>query len=284
MFGYLTPYKPEMKFKEFEAYKTIYCALCKELSEKINPLFKFTLSYDFAFMAMLFTALTEKEHTITKSRCRANPLKKCNYINENKALTYTAYCAASLIYLKNKDDIEDKKFPANFMNHLLNPYFAMGNKKSLSHYPKVCEKLSRLTQNQSVSEKDKTLSIDGYADNSAKILVVMAEEFFLDNLDPALSRFCYLLGRYIYFCDAYDDLQSDKKKGEFNPFLRAEKEETAYFEKLINTTIGEIINSYEKLSFYNFKDVLDNFIYFGLVGRAQQLIKKEGKDNNERSI
>ncbi len=276
MFGYLVPYKPEMKFKEFEAYKTIYCALCKELGVKINPLFKFTLSYDFTFMAMLFTALSEKEHSITKARCRANPLKKCYYINENKALSYTAYCAAALIYLKNKDDILDKKFPGNILNHLLNPYFSMGNKKAVAHYPDMCKKLESLVLRQSECEKDPALSIDAYADNSAKILVVMAEEFFSDSLDNNLKRFCYLLGRYIYFCDAFDDLENDKKKGEFNPFLSRQTEDKEYFEKLINTTIGEIINCYENMEFYNFKDVIDNFIYFGLTGRAGQLIKKEG--------
>ncbi len=277
MFGYLIPYKPEMKFKEFEAYKTIYCALCRELDKKINPLFKFTLSYDFAFMEMLFKALSEKSHTITKSRCRANPLKKCNYLNENRAISYTAYCAAALIHLKNRDDIEDKHFPGNFLNHLLNPYFSLGKKKAVANFPQMYARLEDLVYKQSAAEKDKNLSIDGYADNSANILVVMTDEFFGDDINHHLRRFCYLLGRYIYFCDAFDDLEKDKSKNEFNPFLMTKNEDTRYFENLINTTIGEIINSYEELEFNNFKDVLDNFIYFGLTGRAQQLIKKERK-------
>ncbi|WP_283129067.1 DUF5685 family protein, partial [Allofournierella massiliensis] len=31
MFGYVTPEKPEMKVKEFESYRAMYCGLCKQL-------------------------------------------------------------------------------------------------------------------------------------------------------------------------------------------------------------------------------------------------------------
>ena len=30
MFGYVRPFKPELRMKEYEAYKAVYCGLCKE--------------------------------------------------------------------------------------------------------------------------------------------------------------------------------------------------------------------------------------------------------------
>ena len=35
-----------------------------------------------------------------------------------------------------------------------------------------------------------------------------------------LKRFGYLLGRWIYFIDALDDLEDDLKEGGFNPFIK----------------------------------------------------------------
>ena len=71
MFGYVTVYKPELKVKEYEAYKGVYCTLCKRLGKDYGFLSRLTLSYDFTFLAhcMLFA-----------SSCNSN--NKCN--NRNK--------------------------------------------------------------------------------------------------------------------------------------------------------------------------------------------------------
>ena len=54
MFGYIKPFQPELKVREAEDYKAIYCGLCKELGRSYGIFARMTLSYDFAFMAMLF--------------------------------------------------------------------------------------------------------------------------------------------------------------------------------------------------------------------------------------
>ena len=57
MFGYIKADKPEMKIKEFEIYKAVYCSLCKELGKSYGLLARLTLSYDFTFLALLNMAL-----------------------------------------------------------------------------------------------------------------------------------------------------------------------------------------------------------------------------------
>lgn len=37
-----------------------------------------------------------------------------------------------------------------------------------------------------------------------------------------LYRLGYLMGRYVYLCDALDDIESDLKKHRYNPFILAE--------------------------------------------------------------
>ena len=56
MFGYVKPYKPELRVRELEEYKAVYCGLCRELGQSFGLFARFTLSYDFAFLAMLKTA------------------------------------------------------------------------------------------------------------------------------------------------------------------------------------------------------------------------------------
>ena len=57
MFGYIKPYRPELKLRELEEYKAVYCGLCKELGRSYGIFARFTLSYDFAFLAMVLTSL-----------------------------------------------------------------------------------------------------------------------------------------------------------------------------------------------------------------------------------
>lgn len=60
MFGYIKPYKPEMKVREFDTFKAIYCGLCKQLSHVFGPFASLTLSYDFTFMAAVSLSMRDE--------------------------------------------------------------------------------------------------------------------------------------------------------------------------------------------------------------------------------
>ena len=67
MFGYIKIAKPELKVKEYEMYKAVYCSLCRELGKSYGFLSRLTLSYDFTFLALLNMSLKDgcrsEEHT-----------------------------------------------------------------------------------------------------------------------------------------------------------------------------------------------------------------------------
>ena len=56
MFGYVVINKPELKFKEFDVYKSFYCGLCYSLRSRYGFVGQFTLSYDMTFLVMLLTS------------------------------------------------------------------------------------------------------------------------------------------------------------------------------------------------------------------------------------
>ena len=76
MFGYIKPYKPEMKVREFDTFKAIYCGLCKQLSHVFGPFASLTLSYDFTFMAAVSLSMRDECGGFKKCACVANPFKK----------------------------------------------------------------------------------------------------------------------------------------------------------------------------------------------------------------
>ena len=76
MFGYVTPEKPEMKVKEFESYRAMYCGLCKQLKADYGFLPRMLLNYDLVTVALLADGLSGETGSPCRERCIANPLQK----------------------------------------------------------------------------------------------------------------------------------------------------------------------------------------------------------------
>ena len=60
MFGYIIVNKQELKFKEFDVYRSYYCGLCQVLKEKYGMPGQMTLTYDLTFLILLLTDLYQK--------------------------------------------------------------------------------------------------------------------------------------------------------------------------------------------------------------------------------
>ena len=106
MIGYIKAYKPELKVKDYEAYKGIYCSLCKQLGKSYTPFAQLLLSYDFAFLLVLKMAISAECPAFKMKRCHYNPLVKCNCcVNEEVALC--ADLTVIISYYKVKDNIRE---------------------------------------------------------------------------------------------------------------------------------------------------------------------------------
>ena len=133
MFGYIKPFRPELKIREAEDYKAVYCGLCKELGRSYGLFARMTLSYDFAFMAMLFMSLDKNScPNFEKCSCIAHPFKKQCRCLENKSISLAAKAAMVLTYYKIKDDLSDKGFLNKIRAVLLLPFASSARKKALS--------------------------------------------------------------------------------------------------------------------------------------------------------
>lgn len=55
MFGYIVMNKPEIKFKDFDLYRSFYCGLCRELKSKYGISGQISLTYDMTFVVILLS-------------------------------------------------------------------------------------------------------------------------------------------------------------------------------------------------------------------------------------
>lgn len=110
MFGYVRPFKPELKINEFDTYKGMYCGLCKQLGRDYGLLARMTLSYDFAFLAMLSMGTHGERVQFKRETCIAHPFTKRPCMCANDDLSYVAACAMMMLYYKWKDNIADSGF------------------------------------------------------------------------------------------------------------------------------------------------------------------------------
>lgn len=289
MFGYIKPCKPEMKVREFDTFKAIYCGLCKQLSRVFGPFASLTLSYDFTFMATVSLAMKETCGGFKKCVCAANPLKKRACAVPCDDLTYCASAAMLMLYYKLKDDITDERLFKKLRSVLLFPFAALARRKARKLYPDADRILNEMMQKQAALEKDGCTSVDRAADPTAAALSRLCAVFSEDKTQQAvLFRFGYLVGRYVYFADAFDDLEKDEKQKSYNPFLAAYPQLSAQQRRerareVLNLTVGEIAPAYELLEIRRYKPILDNIVYDGFHDAIRSILQKKEKPN-EKSV
>ena len=283
MFGYLQIQKSELLVREFEAYKAVYCGLCKQMGKDYSFLTRFSLSYDCTFYAMLLMSVKRSCKGFKDGRCKFNPLKKCKYaLSENDSYSKASAFSVISVYYKLKDDISDSKFFKKLLVKLLLPFFSHWHKKAMKKYPEIEKYAFEMMQLQKQAETDTDISIDKSAHPTAYML---ANVFALEAEDEMQKRvfyeFGYHLGRWIYLIDAADDYEKDKKSGNFNPFLKTNTENLeTYMTAVLNQSLARAYDAYNLIEIKDFKGILDNMILLGFPTMQNKIVNKstEAKD------
>lgn len=277
MFGYIRIQKPELKVKEYEMYKAVYCSLCRELGRSYGFLARLTLSYDFTFLALLNMSLSDENVCIERKRCAFNPLKKCNYCKERDFLSMPTAAAMIMLYYKLCDNIADEKGIKKLGYILLKPFFSSANKKASKKYPEISNVVAEYIAEQSALEKGDCKEIDEASNPTAKALGNIFMLCSNDNVQKRiLERLGYCVGRYIYILDAACDLQEDIKSGSYNPFKHGLKGDIKEYlgeraKPQLYFCINEAAAAFELLDIKKFKTILGNIIYLGM----EETFKKE---------
>ena len=293
MFGYVRPFKPYMRICEYDTYKGVYCGLCKTIGKLFGFIPRLTLSYDFTFLSLIDLSVNETKICGEKQRCIAHPLNKTFCVQCSQGLEYSSYAAMLLVYHKLKDDLCDNELKHKLRARVVLPFFKKPYKKASAKYPELAKIIEEQMEFQRKIEHDKCDNIDLACEPTAKIM----EEIFgqLDNgeKNADLKRFGYLLGRYIYLCDAFDDVKDDFNKNNYNPLLLIENNKSddnlsdeyynnikQYVKDSVNFTLGELAEVYVRLDLKMYKSIIDNVIYLGLKNVFELI--EQGKFNGKK--
>lgn len=271
MFGYIIINKSEMKFREFDVYHSYYCGLCRTLKDRYGLSGQMTLSYDMTFLVMLLTGLYEPETKTSMHKCIAHPLEK-HLARTNAFTEYVADMNVLLSYYKCMDDwTDERKVWKLAYGKLLE-----GKCKKLEYaYSEKIKRVDELLKEIVKGEQEQEENIDQMAGRFGS---VMAEIFAWkqDEWEESLRRIGFYLGKFIYLMDAYEDLEQDKKKGTYNPFLQMSEvpdfDETS--RNILTMMMAECSREFEKLPILEDVEILRNILYSGVWCRYEAVQKR----------
>ncbi len=291
MFGYVKCDKPEMKVKEYEAYKGLYCSLCKAMRKHFGLFSSLTLNYDITFLVLMRLSFSTAVPSFTSGRCPFNPTKKCNFCNNSdEAMKYAAAVSMMMFYHKVKDNISDGSFFRRLLMYLILPYAFLKNRKAEKMYGEIGEIIRESMKRQAEAEKSGTDSPDKAAHESADALGKILS-YGLNDPKGSIYRFGYGIGKWVYLCDAADDLRDDLKSGSFNVFvnmleLKDEKDITdgdlCVIERNLNMSCAFAAESFNETENKTLVPIAENIIYSGTEKVINNILK--GNNKNERSL
>lgn len=283
MLGYVRAFKPEMKIKDFELYRGVYCSLCRALGRLYSPVAQLFLSYDFAFAAILRLAAGECGCEFSKKRCPYNPLKKCMICGSRKELDFCAHAVIITVYYKVIDNLHDGGIKSKLLAALVYPVVWLMHAKAVRLAPEIDKIIGDAMKNQAECEKKKDVCIDEAAHHSADALGKVFSIGFEGERKNSLYNLGYMVGRFVYILDAADDLEKDLKNGSFNPF-KAEYSDISdpeirkafvkRAEEMLNLTQSSALDAMDSLEKKRFEDILENIVFDGLTFSGETVLKK----------
>lgn len=83
--------------------------------------------------------------------------------------------------------------------------------------------------------------------------------------------------------DAADDIEKDRKNGNFNPFLKLSEEKLTkeYISSILNQSLARAYDAYNLIDIKDFKGILDNMMLMGFPTVQNKVTSKLNGGKNE---
>lgn len=237
MFGYVTPYKDELKVRQFDVFKSYYCGLCQHIKKDYGQLPRLTLNYDMTTLGLLLDGLSPDKTYMQKRICATHPGKKKQMIINNEALSFAGTMNVALVYYKLLDDVQDdQNLKSRVLASTLSPY--------KSKFPEETRPILEMIENhlQELYTMENTHSFSSIDEVSHSFSLIVANILKMypyklhedsSELRETLYQFGYALGKWIYVIDALDDLKKDMEHHKFNPIFTLYGHEEQTYEALL---------------------------------------------------
>ncbi len=312
MFGYIYVNEQELKLREYTTYRSFYCGLCQELHRRYGRRAQLVLNYDMTFLALLMTGLYEPETVFEDKRCLLHPVHR-HSMAQNGAISYAADMCVLLAYQKGLDDWEDER---KVSGRTISALLKSGYDRIKAEYPRqakaVEENIRRLHEVEEAWKKAPHGNRDNrntnasaapenrvYTDDSTDIDYVagltgnfLAEMFVWkeDIWQEDLRQIGFYLGKFIYLLDAVEDIEKDRKHGNYNVFLAVNEEAADIWEeprhqeiqKILNGMMAEASRAFERLPVIEYAPIIRNILYSGVWCRYSVMQEKAVRNKDKR--
>ncbi len=283
MFGYVRPWVPDLRVRDYEYYRALYCGLCRAMKKTTGALSAFSLNYDMVFLLMARLLYGERRIDFVRRRCMAHPFRRHREAAVTEAFCDTARISAILTAAKNRDDLSDERGAKRFRARLLSLF--LGRAERRARMPELAACFSVYLSQLSALEAEKTPSVDAPAELSGRLLGEAFAYGMKEGRDT-LYELGFRLGRVVYKIDALDDYAEDVKKDRYNPYrcLYGDGEMT-YDNRLmalsgIRLEMERIEDTLSHLPFDGCEEIeaiMKNILYLGLDARlAPERKRNEG--------
>lgn len=283
MFGYVRVFQPELKMREWEQYRGVYCSLCRTLGKRYGLPARFLLNYDFTLLALFQMALSPECAGFSKGRCSFNPTKKCLVCHAEQPLAYAADAAVLLTYYKLRDDVADSGFWRRLATRPLLWLAAPMKRRAKRLRPELSEQMAAYAAAQAAVEREPGASVDAAAAPTATLMAALCAAGEPDGEARAhRARFGYCLGRWVYLIDAADDWADDRRRGRFNPFAATETGDPPRetMRGALNACLAECQTAWHLLDRYHFDPILQNILQFGLPAQTRRVTTDSPKETS----
>jgi hypothetical protein len=274
MFGYITPVLNAMGDEQKSRYRSVYCGVCHSLLSRYGQAARLTLSNDMTFLAVLLDSLYEPEICIQPARCAVHPLHAHSF-EQSAMVDFAADMNLILSYYKAADQVMDEEPAGKLAEKKLRNGFHLVRER----HPRQAEEVREALDQLWAMEKESSPDPDALCNLSGRMLGAV----FVPDPDDLWASVLYgigeSLGRFVYWMDAFDDFDADKKKRRFNPLTsyRSRPDYLAFCGDTLELFMAEAAERFEILPLEKDLDILRNVIYSGVWQRWIQLENKRNK-------
>ena len=257
----MTVRKEELKFREFDRYRAFYCGLCRSIGTRCGGLCRMALSFEMTFLAMLLTALYESETAQEARRCAFHPVHRRQMLR-NDAIDYCADLSAIVSYYDLRDGWEDERRIDRLAESEL---LKKAARRAGAALPRQREAVERYVRELHAIEARNDQNLDAAANLTGDMLAelfVMREDVYGDDL----REMGYYLGKFIYLCDCYEDIERDEKKKSYNPLLSRKDQPSfdASCEQMLSDMMARAARAFERLPILQDAEIMRNILYSGI--------------------
>ncbi len=271
MFGIAVAQLSGISDQEKERYQAIYCGLCFALKKRYGQISRAALSYDLAFLVMLYNSLFEPEEIQGRSHCLMHPAKTIPY-TMTEFSDYAADLSIALAYHKCLDDVaDDHSLAGRAAAKFLSRSYELARLRIPEQAHVIAEAMSaiRAMEAQHNVPPDATSIAFG---EMLSFLIECVPDHVPCFWSEGLKKFGYWLGRFVLMMDAAVDYAHDKKKDSYNPFVSMypEKPDAGQMREDLGFLIGMAAREFERLPCVMDDNLLFSVLYAGVWQKFNQ--------------